>query len=56
MKEGYLDDETSRTILKATVEMLAQYMSAKAAGEKVCFRVPTENGPVLITAEKEKVS
>ena len=56
MKEGYLDDETSRTILKATVEMLAQYMSAKTPGEKVRFRVPTENGPVLITVEKEKQS
>lgn len=53
VKEGQLDDETSKTILKATVEMLAQYMSAKTSGEKVRFRVPTENGPVLITAEKE---
>ena len=55
MKEGYLDDESSRMILETTVENLAQYMSAKASGEKVCFRVPTQNGPVLITAEKEIV-
>ena len=53
MNEGLLDDKTSRIILNATVEMLAQYMSQKKDGEKVSFRVPTANGPVLITAEKE---